>query len=58
MSIFLIEYLLKAQGGRPGDPKRKHEYILSNISYNFKEVNQEIQRGFMSIFLYKKKNNI
>ena len=27
MSIFLIEYFLKAQGSRPGDPNRTYEYI-------------------------------
>ena len=27
MSIFLIKYLLKSQGSRPGDPKRAYENI-------------------------------
>ena len=27
MSIFLLKYRLKAQGNRPGDPKRTYEYI-------------------------------
>ena len=27
INIFLIEYVLKAQGSRPGPPKRIYEYI-------------------------------
>ena len=27
MSIFLGEYLFKAKGGRPGNPKRTYGYI-------------------------------
>ena len=50
MSIFLIKYLLKAQGSRPGDPKRTYEYIPYE---KLQEVGQEIQRRLMSIFLIK-----
>ena len=50
MRILLIKYLLKAQANRPGDRKRTYEYIPY---LKLMEVEQEIQRGLMTIFLYK-----
>ena len=55
MSIFLIRYVLKAWGSGPGAPKRIYEYIPYHLDMfeKLKEVDHELQRGYMSIFLVK-----
>ena len=52
--MFLIKYLSKASRHRLGDPKRTYEYIPYQISLKcMEEVDQETQRGLMSIFFIK-----
>ena len=56
MSIFLIRYVSKAKGNRPGALQRAYMSIFLiryDMSYYLKEEDQDLQRGCMSIFLIR-----
>ena len=46
-------YVLKAWGSKPGAPKRIFESIPGYMNLKLKEVDQELQSGYMNIFLIR-----